>query len=60
MQTILDTRQLKMGMCMLNMQFYADNGLMWSVKLPKINYIENPNIPCFAKGLAPFTYTVKL
>ena len=43
MQTSLGTRHLKMGMWMLNMQFNADKGLLWSIKSPKINNIENPN-----------------
>ena len=42
MQTSLGTRHLKMGMWMLNMQFNADKGLLWSIKSPKINNIENP------------------
>ena len=46
MQTSLGTRHLKMGMWMLNMQFNADKGLLWSIKSPKINNIENPNL-CF-------------
>ena len=29
---------------MLNMQFDAAKGLVWSIKLPKINNIEHPNI----------------
>ena len=33
-------------MWMLNMQFNADKGLLWSIKSPKINNIENPNL-CF-------------
>ena len=44
MQTSLGTRHLKMGMWMLNMQFNADKGLLWSIKSPKINNIENPNL----------------
>ena len=33
-------------MWMLNMQFNADKGLLWIIKSPKINNIENPNL-CF-------------
>ena len=53
MQTILGTRQLKMGLSMLNMQFKANNGFVWNIQSSKINNIENLNNRCFA-NLQPF------
>ena len=47
MQTSHYTRQLEMGIWMLNMQFNADKGLVLSIKSPKINNIDNLNIRCF-------------
>ena len=44
MQTSWGTRQQEAGMWTLDMQFNADKGLLWSIKSPKINNIENPNL----------------
>ena len=58
MQTSLGTRHLKMGMWMLNMQFNADKGLLWSIKSPKIKNIENPNSVFSKFTLELFGYLV--
>ena len=47
-----------MGMWMLNMQFNADKGLLWSIKSPKIKNIENPNSVFSKFTLELFGYLV--